>query len=66
MTTVSRPRPVLLVIRDGWGERDEIEGNGVKLARTPYDDRWRAECPFTLVRAAGKDVGLPTGSDGQF
>ena len=64
MTTVSRPRPVLLVIRDGWGERDEIEGNGVKLARTPYDDRWRAECPFTLVRAAGKDVGLPTGQMG--
>jgi 2,3-bisphosphoglycerate-independent phosphoglycerate mutase len=64
MTTISRPRPVLLVIRDGWGERDEIEGNGVKLARTPYDDRWRAECPFTLVRAAGKDVGLPTGQMG--
>ncbi len=64
MTTISRPRPVLLVIRDGWGERDEIEGNGVKLARTPYDDRWRAECPCTLVRAAGKDVGLPTGQMG--
>jgi 2,3-bisphosphoglycerate-independent phosphoglycerate mutase len=64
MTTISRPRPVLLVIRDGWGERDEIEGNGVKLARKPYDDRWRAECPFTLVRAAAKDVGLPAGQMG--
>ena len=64
MKTILRPRPVLLVIRDGWGERDEIEGNGVKLAHTPYDDRWRAECPFTLVRAAGKDVGLPTGQMG--
>lgn len=64
MTTIARPRPVLLVIRDGWGERDEIEGNGVKLAHTPYDDRWRAECPFTLVRAAGKDVGLPAGQMG--
>jgi 2,3-bisphosphoglycerate-independent phosphoglycerate mutase len=65
MTTISRPRPVLLVIRDGWGERDEIEGNGVKLARKPYDDRWRAECPFTLVRAAAKDVGLASRADGQ-
>lgn len=64
MTPVSRPRPVLLVIRDGWGERDEVEGNGVKLARKPYDDRWRAECPFTLVRAAEKDVGLPAGQMG--
>lgn len=64
MTPVSRPRPVLLVIRDGWGERDDVEGNGVKLARKPYDDRWRIECPFTLVRAAEKDVGLPAGQMG--
>jgi 2,3-bisphosphoglycerate-independent phosphoglycerate mutase len=54
-----RPRPVMLVIRDGWGEREAIEGNGVKLAAKPYDDLWRATRPFALVRAAEKDVGLP-------
>ncbi|NWG20083.1 MAG: 2,3-bisphosphoglycerate-independent phosphoglycerate mutase [Chloroflexi bacterium] len=64
MTTRARPRPVLLVIRDGWGERDSAEANGVKLAHKPYDDRWRAECPFTLVHAAEKDVGLPMGQMG--
>lgn len=64
MTTPTRPRPVMLVIRDGWGERDAVEANGVKMARKPYDDRWRAECPFTLVRAAEKDVGLPPGQMG--
>jgi 2,3-bisphosphoglycerate-independent phosphoglycerate mutase len=54
----------MLVIRDGWGEREEIEGNGVKLASKPYDDLWRATRPFTLVRAAEKDVGLPPGQMG--
>ncbi|HWQ11542.1 MAG TPA: 2,3-bisphosphoglycerate-independent phosphoglycerate mutase [Roseiflexaceae bacterium] len=64
MTQTNRPRPVLLVIRDGWGEREEVEGNGVRLARKPYDDRWRAQRPFALVRAAEKDVGLPAGQMG--
>jgi 2,3-bisphosphoglycerate-independent phosphoglycerate mutase len=64
MTDHKLPRPVLLVIRDGWGEREETEANGVKLARKPYDDLWRATRPFTLVRAAEKDVGLPPGQMG--
>jgi 2,3-bisphosphoglycerate-independent phosphoglycerate mutase len=58
------PRPVVLAILDGWGERAETEGNAVRLARTPNVDRWRAERPFTLVRAAEKDVGLPAGQMG--
>ncbi len=57
-------RPVLLVIRDGWGERDATEGNGVKLAHTPRDDEWRATRPWTLVHAAEKWVGLPAGQMG--
>ncbi|MFO7169620.1 MAG: 2,3-bisphosphoglycerate-independent phosphoglycerate mutase [Chloroflexota bacterium] len=56
---MKRPRPVMLAILDGWGERAETEGNGVRLARTPNMDRWRAERPFTLVRAAEQAVGLP-------
>lgn len=64
MTIHSHPRPVMLVIRDGWGERDEVEGNGVKLANTPYDDAWRLQYPWTLVRAAEKWVGLPMGQMG--
>lgn len=64
MTEHTHPRPVMLVIRDGWGERDEVEGNGVKLASTPYDDAWRQQYPWTLVRAAEKWVGLPMGQMG--
>ncbi|KAB8139905.1 2,3-bisphosphoglycerate-independent phosphoglycerate mutase [Chloroflexia bacterium SDU3-3] len=54
----------MLVIRDGWGEREETEANGVKLANTPNDDAWRKAYPWTLVRAAEKYVGLPMGQMG--
>ncbi len=61
---ITRPRPVLLMVRDGWGERDATEANAVKLAHAPNDDRWRATCPMTLVRAAEQWVGLPAGQMG--
>lgn len=61
---MSTPKPVLLAILDGWGEREETEGNGVKLARTPNITHWRATRPWTLIRAAEKYVGLPMGQMG--
>jgi 2,3-bisphosphoglycerate-independent phosphoglycerate mutase len=64
MTNSNRPRPVLLAILDGWGEREETEGNGVKLANTPHVDEWRTTRPFTLIRAAEEYVGLPKGQMG--
>lgn len=64
MTEHKRPHPVMLIILDGWGEREETEGNGIKLANTPNIDHWRATRPWTLIRAAEKEVGLPTGQMG--
>jgi 2,3-bisphosphoglycerate-independent phosphoglycerate mutase len=64
VTDQKRPRPVLLAILDGWGERDEREGNGIKLANTPNIDTWRATRPWTLLGAAEKSVGLPPGQMG--
>ncbi|MBS1965911.1 MAG: 2,3-bisphosphoglycerate-independent phosphoglycerate mutase [Chloroflexi bacterium SZAS-1] len=64
MTEHKRPRPVMLAIMDGWGERDAVEGNGIKLAKTPNIDHWRATRPWTLLGAAEKNVGLPTGQMG--
>ena len=64
MTDQKRPRPVLLAIMDGWGERDETEGNGIKLAKTPNIDGWRTTRPWTLLGAAEKNVGLPIGQMG--
>ena len=64
MTQQNRPRPVLLAIMDGWGEREATEGNGIKLANTPNIDHWRATRPWTLLGAAEKNVGLPIGQMG--
>ncbi len=62
--TNQRPCPLVLAILDGWGERAETEGNGIKLARTPNMDQWRATYPWTLIHAAEKAVGLPEGQMG--
>ncbi|MBX3361764.1 MAG: 2,3-bisphosphoglycerate-independent phosphoglycerate mutase [Phycisphaeraceae bacterium] len=54
--------PLVLIIRDGWGEnpnREHDAFNAVKLAKTPVDDRLRAEWPWTLIKTSGEDVGLP-------
>ncbi len=59
-----RPRPVLLAILDGWGEREESEGNAIRLAQTPNIDAWRASRPWSLLHAAERDVGLPPGQMG--
>jgi 2,3-bisphosphoglycerate-independent phosphoglycerate mutase len=57
-------KPVLLVIRDGWGENPHPEQdkcNATVLARKPCDDMLRARYPVAQVRASGLDVGLPDG-----
>ncbi len=57
-------KPVMLIVMDGWGEREEKEYNAVKLARTPNFDRLRSQYPYTLLRTSGTDVGLPRGTMG--
>ena len=52
-------RPVVLVIMDGLGCRNEKFGNAVKVADTPVLDRLWSECPHTTLGASGFDVGLP-------
>ncbi len=61
---MSEVRPLLLVIMDGWGWREEEEANAVRLAGTPHLDALRAEYPFTLLEASGEAVGLPEGQMG--
>ncbi len=67
MAPTPRNTPLVLVIRDGWGENpdpDHDAFNAVKLARTPVDDALRRDWPMTLVRTSGEDVGLPEGTMG--
>ncbi|MEO1404585.1 MAG: 2,3-bisphosphoglycerate-independent phosphoglycerate mutase [Cyanobacteria bacterium J06635_1] len=56
--------PMVLVILDGWGYREELDGNAVTSANTPViDSLWQAY-PHTTIRTSGKDVGLPDGQMG--
>ncbi len=57
-------KPVVLMVIDGLGTLDKVEGNAVKQANTPVFDKIFAEYPNVLVKAAGKSVGLPAGQMG--
>ena len=52
-------RPVMLVILDGWGWREERADNAIRQAATPSFDRLWARGPHALLRTSGGDVGLP-------
>ncbi|MEN9203349.1 MAG: 2,3-bisphosphoglycerate-independent phosphoglycerate mutase [Thermostichus sp. DG_1_6_bins_120] len=56
--------PVVLVILDGWGYRDALDGNAVLGAHTPVLDSLWATYPHTLLQASGRAVGLPAGQMG--
>jgi 2,3-bisphosphoglycerate-independent phosphoglycerate mutase len=57
-------RPVMLVILDGFGWREETDNNAVYQASTPsFDALWR-ENPHSFLRTSGEDVGLPEGQMG--
>jgi 2,3-bisphosphoglycerate-independent phosphoglycerate mutase len=63
-------KPVILMIRDGWGinpggkvER-ERNGDATLLAQTPFHDRLYRDYPCATLSASGGDVGLPEGQMG--
>jgi 2,3-bisphosphoglycerate-independent phosphoglycerate mutase len=57
-------RSVVLVVLDGWGYREEREGNAIALANTPTWDALIGRHPRTLLNASGLAVGLPEGQMG--
>ena len=57
-------RPVMLVVLDGWGWREEVADNAVRQAKTPTFDRLWASCPHAFLHTSGRDVGLPPGQMG--
>lgn len=59
-----RPRPLVLCILDGYGEREATDANAARLASSPTLDRIRATYPRTLIGTSGPDVGLPPGQMG--
>ena len=59
-----RKGPVALIILDGFGLREEKQGNAVALADKPTYDRLWQEYPHTTLTASGEAVGLPDGQMG--
>lgn len=59
MSPNGRPKPIVLIILDGWGYSDTSPSNAIAAARTPVWDRLWSEYPHTLIRASGSEVGLP-------
>ncbi len=61
---MSAPKPVALIIMDGFGLRDTVHGNAVAQANKPNYDRYMATYPHTTLTACGEAVGLPEGQMG--
>ena len=54
-----RKKPVVLMILDGYGLNDKVEGNAVAQANTPVMDSLMKEYPFVYGNASGMAVGHP-------
>ena len=61
---MSAPKPVLLLILDGWGHREDTAHNAIALARLPNWNALLRDCPHSLVDTHGLAVGLPDGQMG--
>jgi 2,3-bisphosphoglycerate-independent phosphoglycerate mutase len=58
------PKPLILIILDGWGINPEIEGNAVDNADTPVMEYLMGKYPHSTLEASGEAVGLPPGQMG--
>ncbi|XKE45584.1 2,3-bisphosphoglycerate-independent phosphoglycerate mutase [Halomonas organivorans] len=58
------PRPVALIILDGYGHNPDPADNAILAARTPVMDRLWETRPHALVHTDGRYVGLPDGQMG--
>ncbi|RJQ52277.1 MAG: 2,3-bisphosphoglycerate-independent phosphoglycerate mutase [Actinobacteria bacterium] len=58
------PRPLVLVVLDGWGVGSGGPEDATAVADTPNLDRLERECPHTTLKSSGLAVGLPEGQMG--
>ncbi|MDA1079222.1 MAG: 2,3-bisphosphoglycerate-independent phosphoglycerate mutase [bacterium] len=58
------PKPVVLLVLDGWGIGPKNAGNAIAQAKTPNMDGYWVSYPHTQLTASGQAVGLPQGEDG--
>ncbi|MBU1519702.1 2,3-bisphosphoglycerate-independent phosphoglycerate mutase [Patescibacteria group bacterium] len=57
-------KPVVLIIRDGWGYRADKKNNTIAMGKTPNTDKLMKNYPHILLSATGEAVGLPKGYQG--
>ena len=57
-------KPLILIILDGFGIREEKLGNAIYYANTPNIDKIFSENPYITLKSSGEDVGLPEGQMG--
>ena len=57
-------KTTMLMILDGFGINEKVEGNAVKLANIPNLNRILKQYPNTIIHTSGLDVGLPEGQMG--
>ncbi|MDR0807203.1 MAG: 2,3-bisphosphoglycerate-independent phosphoglycerate mutase [Enterobacteriaceae bacterium] len=60
----NKKKPMVLVILDGYGYREEQQDNAIINAKKPVMDSLWKNYPHTLIAASGLDVGLPDGQMG--
>lgn len=59
-----KPKPLILVILDGWGLSENKRGNAILDATLPTIDKLNAYYPQIALQASGISVGLPWGEPG--
>ncbi len=59
-----KPKPLVLIVLDGWGYAPPSNANAISLERKPNYDKLLAEYPNTLIHTSGRFVGLPDGQMG--
>lgn len=58
------PKPLVLIIMDGWGYRAEPDNNAIVAAQAPTWHYFWQRYPHTLVQASEAAVGLPSAQMG--
>jgi len=62
--TMANKKPMVLIILDGWGYREDSNSNAILQANTPVLDKLNANYPHMLIQTSGMAVGLPDGQMG--
>lgn len=57
-------KPVVLIVLDGWGISNTVQGNAIREAKTPTFDTLNKNYPLVVLQASGMSVGLPWGTAG--